>query len=152
MYRVIKFTGALSQLCTITIAPNTSAAWFIFENATTDAGVSGPYSLVFSQGSGADVTLQNGKNAIVYCDGAGSGAVVTNALSDIQVTTLEVTGTSALDGAVRLCVYGIYKRTLRAPTKENALVLIAWTLEARTHRSRTRSESELHPQQVQRSA
>ena len=100
MYRVVKFTGTLSQLCTITIAPNTSAAWFIFENATTDAGVSGPYSLVFSQGSGADVTLQNGKNAIVYCDGAGSGAVVTNALSDIQVTTLEVTGTSALDGAV----------------------------------------------------
>ena len=25
----------------------------------------------------------------------------------------------------RLCVYGIYKRSLRAPTKENALVLIA---------------------------
>ena len=25
----------------------------------------------------------------------------------------------------RLCVYEIYKRTLRAPTKENALVLIA---------------------------
>ena len=25
----------------------------------------------------------------------------------------------------RLCVYGLYKRSLRAPTKENALVLIA---------------------------
>ena len=25
----------------------------------------------------------------------------------------------------RLCVYGIYKRSLRAPTKENTLVLIA---------------------------
>ena len=25
----------------------------------------------------------------------------------------------------RLCVYGIYKRSLRVPTKENALVLIA---------------------------
>ena len=25
----------------------------------------------------------------------------------------------------RLCVYGIYKRSLRAPTKENALVLTA---------------------------
>ena len=25
----------------------------------------------------------------------------------------------------RLCVYGIYKRSLRAPAKENALVLIA---------------------------
>ena len=29
----------------------------------------------------------------------------------------------------RLCVYGIYKRTLRAPTKENALVLIAVDIE-----------------------
>jgi len=25
----------------------------------------------------------------------------------------------------RLCIYGIYKRSLRAPTKENAVVLIA---------------------------
>jgi len=25
----------------------------------------------------------------------------------------------------RLCVYGIHKRALRAPTKENALVLVA---------------------------
>ena len=25
----------------------------------------------------------------------------------------------------RVCVYGIYRRTLRAPTKENAVVLIA---------------------------
>ena len=25
----------------------------------------------------------------------------------------------------RVCVYGIYKRSLRAPTKENAIVLIA---------------------------
>ena len=48
----------------------------------------------------------------------------------------------------RLCVYGIYKRTLRAPTKEDALALMLWTLEARTHRSRTRLESELPPQQV----
>ena len=52
----------------------------------------------------------------------------------------------------RFCVYGIYKRTLRAPTKEDALALMLWTLEARTHRSRTRLESELPPQQVQISA
>ena len=102
MFRVIKFTGSLSQNCTITIAPNTTAAWFIFENATTDAGSSGPYSLLFSQGSGANVTLQNGKNAIVYCDGAGAGAVVTDALADLQVGTLEVTGVAAVDGAATL--------------------------------------------------
>jgi len=29
------------------------------------------------------------------------------------------------DQLSRLCVYGIYKRPLRAPTKENALALIA---------------------------
>ena len=52
----------------------------------------------------------------------------------------------------RLCVYGIYKRSLRTPTKEKTLVQIAVELEVRTHRSRTRLESELPPQQVQRSA
>ena len=52
----------------------------------------------------------------------------------------------------KLCVYGIYKRSLRAPTKENTLILIAVVLEARTRSSRTRLESELPPQQVQRSA
>jgi hypothetical protein len=102
MFRVIKFTGSLAQNCTITIAPNTTTAWFIFENATTDTGSSGPYSLIFSQGTGANVTLQNGKNVIVYCDGAGSGAAVTDALADLQIGTLETTGAAAIDGAATL--------------------------------------------------
>ena len=85
MYRVIKFTGSLSQACTITIAPNTTKMFFIVVNATTDAASSGPYSLAFTQGSGANVTVQNGNNAVIYCDGAGSGAVVTDALSDLQI-------------------------------------------------------------------
>ena len=100
MYRVIKFTGALDSNCTITIAPNTAPAWFIIENATTDSGSGGPYSLVLSQGSGANVTVQNGKNAIIYCDGAGSGAAVVDALADLQIGTLEVTGAAAIDGAL----------------------------------------------------
>ena len=104
MFRVIKFTGSLAQNCTITIAPDTTTAWFIIENATTDTGSSGPYSLLMKQGSGggASVTIQNGKNAIIYCDGAGSGAVVTDALADLQVGTLEVTGVGAIDGAATL--------------------------------------------------
>ena len=102
MYRVIKFTGALAANNTVTIATNTTKAFFIFENATTDSGSSGPYSVVISQGSGANVTIQNGKNAIIYCDGAGSGAAVSNALSDLQVATLEVTGAAAVDGGIDL--------------------------------------------------
>jgi hypothetical protein len=97
MYRVVKFTGALDSACTITIAPNTAPAWFIIENAT-----SGSQSLILSQGSGANVTVQNGKNVVIYCDGAGSGAAVVNALSDLQIATLEVTGAAALDGAVTI--------------------------------------------------
>ena len=100
MYRVIKFTGALGANNTVTIAPNTSPAWFIIENATTDSGSGGPYSVILTQGSGANVTVQNGKNAIIYCDGAGAGAVVYDALADLQVGTLEVTGAAAIDGAL----------------------------------------------------
>lgn len=102
MYRVIKFTGALDSDCTVTIAPNTAPAWFIIENATTDSGSSGPYNLILTQGSGANVTVQNGKNVIVYCDGAGSGAAVVDAIADLQVGTLEVTGAAAIDGAATL--------------------------------------------------
>jgi hypothetical protein len=102
MYRVIKFTGALGANNTVTIAPNTAPAYFIIENATTDSGSGGPYSVILSQGSGANVTVQNGKNAIVYCDGAGSGAAVVDALADLQVGTLEVTGAAAIDGAATL--------------------------------------------------
>ena len=96
MYRVIKFTGALGGNNTVTVAPNTSTAYFIFENATTDSGSSGPYSVIISQGSGANVTIENGNNAIVYCDGAGSGAAVTNALGDLQVSALTVDGDATI--------------------------------------------------------
>ena len=92
MFRVVKFTGSLAQTCTITIAPNTTTAWFIFENATTDTGSSGPYNLIFTQGAGANITLQNGRNAAVFCDGAGSGAIVANAFKDLQLSTLDAAG------------------------------------------------------------
>ena len=74
MYRVIKFTGALGANNTVTVAPNTTSAFFIVINATTDSGSSGPYSVILSQGSGANITVTNGKSAVVYMDGAGSGA------------------------------------------------------------------------------
>jgi hypothetical protein len=92
MYRVIKFTGALDSNCTVTVAPNTTAAFFIVINATTDSGSSGPYSVILTQGSGANITVENGKSAIVYMDGAGSGAAVVDALSDLQLATLTASG------------------------------------------------------------
>ena len=95
MFRVIKFTdsGDIGGNCTVTVGPNTTTAWFIFENA-----LSASRTIDVSQGSGANVTIQNGKNVAVYCDGAGAGAAVVNAFEDFQVATLEVTGAAALDG------------------------------------------------------
>ena len=62
MYRVIKFTGTLSQNCTITIAPATTTAFFMIQNATT-----GGYSVLMSQGSGAaKVTVASTKAQIIY--------------------------------------------------------------------------------------
>jgi len=64
MYRVIKFSGSLSQACTITIAPATTTAYFIIQNAT-----SGSQNIIMKQGSGAaTVTIANAKADIVYAD------------------------------------------------------------------------------------
>ena len=67
----IKYTGTLDSNCTVTIAPDTMKRVQIIENAT-----SGGYSLIISQGSGANVTILAGTKKIVYLDGAGGGAAV----------------------------------------------------------------------------
>ena len=82
----IKYTGALDSDCTITIAPNTISRVHIIENATTDSGSSGPYNIIIKQGSGATVTISNGNTAMVYLDGAGSGAKVVNALTNLSAS------------------------------------------------------------------
>jgi len=102
MYRVIKFTGALDSNCTVTVAPNTTSAFFIIINATTDSGSSGPYSVILTQGSGANITVANGKSAIVYMDGAGSGAAVVDAISDLQLATITASGDITSAGTVNV--------------------------------------------------
>ena len=84
----LKYTGTLDSACTITIAPNTvNKLWFI-ENAT-----SGSQNIIISQGSGANITIGNGKVAAVYTDGAGSGAAVLDVFADLEISsTLTVAG------------------------------------------------------------
>ena len=99
MCRVIKFTGSLSQNCTITIAPNTTTAFFVFID-----GTSGGFSLIFSQGSGANYTLASGTRALVYCDGAGGGAVVAPALVEPLTTRGDIVVRNASNLTARLAV------------------------------------------------
>ena len=97
MIRVIKFTGALGANNTVTIAPNTTTAYFIFVNSTTDSGSSGPYSVVIKQGSGAEITIPNGHSSVVFCDGAGSGAAVTDAFAKLYVSDAIQIGSGAAE-------------------------------------------------------
>ena len=92
----IKYTGALDSDCTITIAPNTISRVHIIENATTDSGSSGPYNIIIKQGSGATVTIANGQVTMVYLDGAGSGAKVVNALTNLNASYGDLTTSSLL--------------------------------------------------------
>ena len=90
----LKYTGTLDSACTITLAPNTiNKVWFI-ENAT-----SGAQNIIISQGSGANITIAAGKIAVIFTDGAGSGAAVLDALADLELSsTLSVAGASTLTG------------------------------------------------------
>jgi hypothetical protein len=76
----LKYTGTLDSACTITIGPNTvSKLWFI-EN-----GTSGSQNIIISQGSGANVTIPAGHVKAIYSDGAGSGAAMVDAFTNLNV-------------------------------------------------------------------
>ena len=68
MYKVLVLSGA-TEACTITVAPNDAQKLYFVDNNSGQA-------CTFSQGSGANVAVANGGSAIIYCDGAGSGAAV----------------------------------------------------------------------------
>tara|TARA_R100001163_G_scaffold4676_1_gene6011 strand:+ start:76 stop:2445 length:2370 start_codon:yes stop_codon:yes gene_type:complete len=87
----VKYTGTLDSTCTITIAPNTMKRVQIIENAT-----SGSQSIIIKQGTGATVTIPTGRVSVVYLDGAGSGAAVVNAFTDLDLAgTLSIAGNVA---------------------------------------------------------
>ena len=86
MFKVLVLEGSPSGEHTITISPNNADKLYFVKNGSGQ-------SVVFSQGSGANVTIANGKGAIIFADGAGSGAAVTD------LTALFV-NSQAIDNAV----------------------------------------------------
>ena len=102
MYFKVTSSGSLSTTRVLTIAPNTLSRVMYIENAT-----SGSQSIQVSQGSGANVTIANGEAAIVYLDGAGSGAAVVDANTALSTTkintaTLAIGGTNVTSTAAEL--------------------------------------------------
>lgn len=75
--RVLNFIGARSVTnITVTIGPNTAEKIYWVRNSTT-----GGFSVILAQGSGSTVTIAPGAWALVFLDGAGSGAGVTTLTS-----------------------------------------------------------------------
>ena len=79
-YKVLYFTGSPGGTCTVTIDPNNQQKIFIVRCDTADGN-----SVTLTQGSGTNVTVEDGRFAIVYCDGAGSGASVIDLTAMINI-------------------------------------------------------------------
>jgi len=90
MFKVLVLGGSPSGTNTITIEPNNADKLYFVKNTSGQ-------SVTFTQGSGSDVTVANGDGAIIFADGAGSGAAVTS-LS----TTLVAKGLSTSSGDITL--------------------------------------------------
>ena len=72
------------QACTVSLLPNTVSKVWMIENATSA-------TLTFTQGSGANVAVLAGQVKMIATDGAGSGAVVYDLLTDVNLAGTTVT-------------------------------------------------------------
>jgi len=71
MFKVLVLGGSPSGTNTITISPNDADKLYFVQNGSGQTAT-------FTQGSGADVSVATGEAAIIFADGAGSGAAVTD--------------------------------------------------------------------------
>jgi hypothetical protein len=90
-YAVLVFGGTPSGTNTVTISPNTGDHLYVVKNNSGE-------SVILTQGSGGNVTIADGKSAIVYADGAGAGAAVVDVTStfDFQAASAALTAIAAL--------------------------------------------------------
>jgi len=78
MYKVLVLAGSPSDTNTITISPNNADKLYFVKNGTSETAT-------FTQGPGSDVSILAGNAAIIFADGAGSGAAVTDLTSGLIV-------------------------------------------------------------------
>jgi len=84
---VLKLTGG-GQACTVTLLPNTSSKTWVMYNTTSA-------TLTFTCGSGANVAVLAGESKIIATDGLGSGGVVYDVLTGVNLA-----GTTKVDDLV----------------------------------------------------
>ena len=83
-YKVLVLGGSPSGTNTITISPNDQdKLYFVYNNSGQTA--------TFTQGSGGNISITTGKSGIIYADGAGSGAKVSQIETGSSSFTEDVT-------------------------------------------------------------
>ena len=141
MYRVLLFTGALGANNTVTISPNDQDKLYFVVNNTTDSGSSGPYSVIIKQGTGATVTVENGRADIVYADGAGSGAAVVSLGTEIGQRAFDLYTYTATAGQTTFTGSDTASKTLAYSAGNLFVTLNGVTLENGTDYTATNGTS-----------
>lgn len=77
--------GSPSGTHTITISPNDAEKLYYVWNLSGQ-------SAVFTQGSGTNVTIATGDVALIYADGGGAGAGVSNVTDNLAMNSVKITG------------------------------------------------------------
>tara|TARA_R100001510_G_scaffold27208_1_gene23954 strand:+ start:2423 stop:3250 length:828 start_codon:yes stop_codon:yes gene_type:complete len=111
-------TGAVS----VTISPNDQDKVFIIKNNSTQ-------SLVFSQGSGDNTSVAANKSAIIYCDGGGASAAITNVTSTFEFQPLNenLTEIAALSTSVGYAIVGNGAAYVGTNTSTDAMLMPSGT-------------------------
>lgn len=86
-YRVLVLGGTPSGTNTITVSPNDAQKLYFVVNNSGE-------SVVFTQGSGGNVTIVDGDSAVIYCNGGGGAAAVVD-VSALFVPNLGNAGVTA---------------------------------------------------------
>jgi hypothetical protein len=145
-YKLLVLSGSPSGTHTITVAPNNAQKIYFVYNTTSQ-------NVVFSQGSGADVTLLAAESSVIYCDGGGASAAVFNLssqfnassnlkvinnLSDLAdaataLTNLNVTATAAKLNYNDISTLGISENSKTVTADANGDVSLSEELKAKSY-------------------
>ncbi len=94
-HKVLVFSGSPGGTCTVTISPNDQDKFYVVQNGTNQ-------TLTFTQGSGANVSVVAGSKKLIFADGAGSGAAVTDVTDALDMASLRIGGTAVTSTAAEL--------------------------------------------------
>jgi hypothetical protein len=84
-YKALILGGSPSGTHTITISPNDAQKIYFVYNTTAQ-------SVVFTQGSGGNVTIAAGDSGVIYSNGGGGAAAVVNLTDHFAMSSVKITG------------------------------------------------------------